>query len=178
MRPLHLASIFGLALVALAGARPCAAQPDTLVTGASALGLPVIASLVLDDLAPCCGQVHIAFTQNQALKHAWKAPGPWTIEPVADSARAYDIGVRADGLASIAFSDFSNRLIYASRGPSGWTLDTLGTYPAPIGFVSLALSGEQPAIAWLEQPAGSTTLRYARRNGGAWNTVNVATEAF
>ncbi|MEO5618935.1 MAG: hypothetical protein ABIS67_14295, partial [Candidatus Eisenbacteria bacterium] len=170
-RPLAPLLISGACLLtACATARPAIAHVDTLEVWTGTMGVPVIASVPLGPLAPPYGVVHIGYTRNSQLRHAWKDFGAWQFEAVADSASAYDIAVRSDGLASMALADRSRRLIFAERTPGGWVLDTLGTYPGIEMRVSLALAPDaSPAIAFVVAGPGSVnSLRYARRSGAGW----------
>ncbi|MEO5618312.1 MAG: hypothetical protein ABIS67_11110, partial [Candidatus Eisenbacteria bacterium] len=139
---------------------------------------PVIASVPLGPLAPPYGVVHIGYTRNRQLRHAWKDFGAWQFEAVADSAVSYDIAVRGDGLASMALADGSRRLIFAERTPGGWVLDTLGTYPGIEMRVSLALAPDaSPAIAFVVAgPGGVNSLRYARRSGAGWTITELGAD--
>jgi hypothetical protein len=64
-------------------------------------------------------------------------------------------------------------LLYAKRGPGGWTVetvDTTGNVGAPASLV-LDASGE-PHIAYVEYT--THTLRYAERSGNGWTVVPVS----
>lgn len=149
------------------------AQIDTVEISNVRLGVPVIASVAIDDLAPLYGIQHIGYTRGRALVHAYQDFGPWTLETVADSALVYDLSVAGDGLARMAFGDPAGRLIYGQRSPSGWTLDTLGIWPGATVRPSLAPGGA-PSIAFTTQAGGSAVpLRYARRSGGSWIFTDV-----
>src|SRR5262245_44227627 len=139
----------GLLAASLAFPASALAQIDTLDVWPGAVGLPVVASVPLGDLSPPHGAVHVAYTRDRALRHAWKIPDPWQNEAVADSAISYDLAVRGDGLAVLAFADGSGRLILGERSSTEWDLDTLAIYPGSTLSVSLALD-HGSAIAFLE----------------------------
>lgn len=166
---------------ALLAAFPAYAQQrDTLETGSGTFGAPVVAALVFDSdiipTSPLFGLDHVAWTRNLALRHAWKAFGSWQTEVAADTAVSYDIGVKGDGLATLAYSDSSGRLVFAERTESGWARDTVVTVPGAQMRISVAPRGE-PAIAWEEffPPDGFGRLRYARRVSGSWTITEVDT---
>lgn len=170
---LHFFTAASLLAVTLARVDPASAQVDTLDFGPTFLGLPVVASVPIGDIAPIYGAVHAAWRRGPALVHAWKWPDPWQSEIVADSARALDLAVHGDGLPVLAFSDSYGRLICAERSPSGWSLDTVATYPGSTLAISLALDSE-PVIAFTELlPSGDGSLRYARRSGGNWTLLQL-----
>lgn len=152
---------------------PVHAQADTLDFGPTLLGLPVVASVPVGDIAPIPGAVHVAWRRGPAVVHAWKSPDPWQSEVVADSSRALDLAVRGDGLPVLAYSDYYGRLICAERSPSGWSLDTVATFPGSTLTISLALD-PGPVLAFTElPPSGSGSLRYARRSGGSWTLLQL-----
>jgi len=155
-----------------------AAQVDTIEVGFSPLGPPVVASVPSGDLAPLHGAVHLAYRRGPELRHAWKIPDPWQVETVADSPASFDLAVRGDGLAVLAFADVHGRLICAERGPSSWAFDTVATYPGSSLRVSVALSYNAPAIAFFESPSsGPATLRYALKSGASWTVTEMDPDA-
>jgi len=161
-----------------AAASPALAQVDTLDYTSTLTGSPVIASVPIRDLLPIYGAVHVAWTRGSVLVHAWKLPDPWQSETVVDNARSYALAVHGDGLPVIAFSDDGGRLICAERSPSGWSLDTIATYPGSSLRPAIALDPE-PVIAYFETPAsGPATLRYARRSGANWSIVDLDAGGF
>ena len=176
----RLAFLPSLAVVLLTAAPAYPQQRDTLETGSGTFGAPVIAALAfVGDIiptSPLFGLDHVAWTRDLALRHAWKAFGPWQTEVVADTAVSYDIGVNGDGLATLAYSDSSGRLVFAERTSNGWVRDTVVQVPGAQMRISVAPRGE-PAIAWEEffPPDGFGRLRYARRAGGSWTITEVDT---
>lgn len=162
----------------LAGLPAHAQQRDTLESGSGSFARPVLATAVFGgDVVPTdplFGTVHVAWTRDLALRHAWKLFEPWQIESVADTAVSYDIGVNGDGHATIAYSDSSGRVVFAERTPTGWVRDTVVTVPGSLMRVTVAPRGE-PVVAWNEYlPSdGLGNLRFARRSSGIWTIVDV-----
>src|SRR5262249_40705989 len=143
------------------------AQVDTLDFGNLDFSNPAVASLPLGDIVPPYGVVHAAWYRGtvRTLVHAWKYPGGWQTETVADSAGQPDLALHGDGLPSLAWFDTRNRLIYGERSSGGWSRDTVATYPGATRVPSLVL-GPEPALAYLAGPStGPTALNYARRSG-------------
>ena len=112
MRQTHVVRVIACAAaITLVVARTAHSQRDTLETGAGAFGVPVIASVPVGDIKPVHGIVHVAWTRDTALRHAWKDFGAWQQEAVADSALSYDIAVKGD--ASALSNATNDRLPYS-----------------------------------------------------------------
>jgi hypothetical protein len=98
----------------------------------------------------------------------------WTSEPIPGEYGVRTLQVDASGQPHVTLFQYwpNSDLLYAKRGPGGWTVETVDTTGSVGGQASMVLDAYgQPRIAYVEYP--TRALRYAERSGSGWTVEPV-----
>ena len=114
-------------------------------------------------------------TAHASVAH--RAAGAWTLDPLG-TASAAAVAIADDGTPYVAYAGSvtgqpagTNGAVLASYSGGAWTR-TLVAASNRVGYVALAMHGNEPHLAWLDN---GSTVRYARPNGAAFTVEDVDT---
>ena len=138
-------------------------QTETVDTVGTSCGQS--ASLAID----ASDNLHIGYRRDNDIRYATNSSGSWTYEFVDTNSGIPYVSLALTTAGSPRIAAYSTHLIYATRGPSNWTIEDI-RYGENI-YPSLAFdSSDNPFVAYQRSGEG---LLCADKLGGSWASTSV-----